>query len=299
MKDRTILGFGSLFTIACFVLAVWDSRLHTVTLGDGEIRYKLAGDGKPVVILEAGLGMDLESFDPVFDDLATYTRVFAYDRPGYGESTPTARPRSVEQAVNDLRHLLNLAAIQPPYLLVGHSLGGIYMLEFAHRFPTETAGVVLVDAPNPDIHKRLGALGVESRISDKHYWGMPDHVRREYDGALAASLAGNLGDIPLIVITSGDVAHSAFGPMVRKTRVELLELSTNARSVYVEDSSHMMLDDVPETVIRCVLDVLDQARFLPEHVDYREENRQIGHTKPTGSALPVSSQQVETLEDGE
>lgn len=260
MKTQTIVGLGTLFTVACIVVARWDSRIHTVTVGDSDIRYKVAGEGGPTVVFEAGLGMDLTSFDPIFDEIAAHTRAFAYDRPGYGGSTPTSRERTVEQAVEDLRRLLGLAGVEPPYVLVGHSLGGVYFLNFAHRFPEETAGVVLIDAPHPNIYKRLKAVGVDARVSDERYWRMGEPGRREYDGALESELAGDLGDIPLVVMTSGDVAHSPFGPMVKKTRADLAALSTNGRQVYAEDSSHMMIEDAPGLVIKCVLEVLDEAR---------------------------------------
>jgi pimeloyl-ACP methyl ester carboxylesterase len=134
------------------------------------------------------------------------------------------------------------------------------MLEFAHRFPADTVGVVLVDAPHPDLGARLLALDVKTKIPEAQYWKLPNHIRREYEGTLAAKLAGDLGDIPLIVIVAGDTLSNERGPMIDKTESELAKLSTNGRRMVIEDSSHLMLRDAPDQVTACVLDVLRQAR---------------------------------------
>jgi pimeloyl-ACP methyl ester carboxylesterase len=92
-----------------------------VDVGGRHLAFWAAGSGGPTVVLEAGLGQDKSTWHWVIDALAQVTRVVAYDRAGQGESDPAATPRTLQEVVADLRHLLTTAGIVGPYILVGHS----------------------------------------------------------------------------------------------------------------------------------------------------------------------------------
>jgi len=103
------------------------------------------GTGSPAVILESGIAATSLSWAFVQPRLAVLTQVMSYDRAGLGWSTPSNKPRNIEQMMDDLRGLLLCADIAPPYILVGHSFGGLLIRSFAHFFAWEVAGLVLVD----------------------------------------------------------------------------------------------------------------------------------------------------------
>jgi pimeloyl-ACP methyl ester carboxylesterase len=103
------------------------------------------GDGIPAVIIEAGGGTPSFQWWDVQNKIAAFTKVCTYDRPGYGWSQP-ATSRTLEQREEELHVLLSEAQIDPPYVLVGHSYGGLLVRLFAHQHPTEVVGIVLVDA---------------------------------------------------------------------------------------------------------------------------------------------------------
>jgi pimeloyl-ACP methyl ester carboxylesterase len=107
------------------------------------------GRGSPTIILEAGLMSTILSWTSIRRELARSYRVVSYDRAGLGWSDPGPLPRTAERMVDELHSLLERAAIPPPYLLVGHSFGGLTMPLFAARYPKETAGMVLVDPVAP------------------------------------------------------------------------------------------------------------------------------------------------------
>lgn len=110
----------------------------------------------PRVVLESGLGAPGLLWIRVQTALADAgIRVCSYDRPGYGWSDPAGEPWTPEQQADSLRTLLAAAGEAPPYVLVGHSLGGILIREFAQRHPAETAGLVLVDARHEDFFERM------------------------------------------------------------------------------------------------------------------------------------------------
>jgi pimeloyl-ACP methyl ester carboxylesterase len=133
-----------------------------VDIGPRSLYLDCRGSGLPTVVLEAGSGSDSGTWTAIHDELATTTRTCAYDRTGRGRSDP--RPaHTLADAAADLRALLDAAGEPGPYIVVGHSLGGAYGRVFAGADRAEMAGLVLVDAFNPDleaawVHPLLGTL---------------------------------------------------------------------------------------------------------------------------------------------
>lgn len=120
-----------------------------VELGGHRLHLLESGSGSPTIVLEAGLMSTILSWSDLQRALAPSHRVVSYDRAGLGWSDLGPMPRTADRIVDDLHRLLNRAAIPPPYILVGHSFGGLTMPLFAARFPGEIAGMVLVDPVAP------------------------------------------------------------------------------------------------------------------------------------------------------
>ncbi len=108
------------------------------------------GDGSPTVVLDAGLGQDAKTWAPVQPDIARFTRVCAYDRAGMGTSSPAARPHTNRQMADELNSLLSAAKIPGPFVLVGHSMGGVNVRLFASKHPENVSAMVLVDSMTGD-----------------------------------------------------------------------------------------------------------------------------------------------------
>jgi pimeloyl-ACP methyl ester carboxylesterase len=138
----------------------------------GEIKLNIdcSGEGKPTVILESAGAFPARAWVKVQPEVAKFARVCSYDRAGYGWSEPSLTPRTMQQEADELKLLLQAAGEDGPYVLVGHSQGGLNVRAFAHKYPVDVAGVVLVDASHPDFDKRiLEVLSVKAReqyISD-------------------------------------------------------------------------------------------------------------------------------------
>ena len=147
---------------AAIIQAVYDRQVaakypppgRLVDIGGRKLHLIERGTG-PSVVFEAGAGCVALDWTFVQTPLASVAHTVAYDRAGYGWSDPAPAPLSVRQSANDLHTLLHRAGIPPPYVLVGHSLGGLYVLSFAHQFPKEVAGLVLVDSSHPDMSRRM------------------------------------------------------------------------------------------------------------------------------------------------
>ena len=114
-----------------------------------------SGAGSPTVVMDAGLGDSSVTWALVQREVATFTRACSYDRPGYGWSDGAKVPRDSLAVARQLHALLAAAAIPGPYLLVGHSFGGLNQLVFHSLYPSEVAGIVLVDSSHPDQLDRL------------------------------------------------------------------------------------------------------------------------------------------------
>jgi pimeloyl-ACP methyl ester carboxylesterase len=101
--------------------------------------------GAPAIILENGLGVDMFHWDTIWDSLAVSAPVFAYERAGVGKSDKNFRTPTIHIIASELHELLAAASIPPPYLLVGHSLGGVFIRAYAGYFPGEVSGMVFID----------------------------------------------------------------------------------------------------------------------------------------------------------
>ena len=122
-----------------------------VDVGGHSLHINCVGQGSPTVVLDAASGGFSAQWVRVQREVSGTTRVCAYDRAGMGWSEMGPEPRDAKQITGELHTLLGKAGIKGPYVLVGHSFGGMYMQTYAHRYPDEVAGVALVDSPTePD-----------------------------------------------------------------------------------------------------------------------------------------------------
>jgi pimeloyl-ACP methyl ester carboxylesterase len=122
-----------------------------VDVGDYSLHINCVGQGTPTVVLDAGSGLFSAQWVRVQRQVSDTTRVCAYDRAGMGWSEMGPEPRDARQITSELHTLLSKAGIEGPYVLVGHSFGGMYMQTYAARYPEEVAGVALVDSStDPD-----------------------------------------------------------------------------------------------------------------------------------------------------
>ena len=126
---------------------------QSFNIGSRSLNLYCSGQGGPVVIFEAGGEVGGYSWALVQPEVAQFTRACWYDRAGEGWSDAPPTPRTSASIVNDLHSLLHQAQIQPPYVLVGASVGGEYVRIFAAKFPAEVSGMVLVDSSHPDQHE--------------------------------------------------------------------------------------------------------------------------------------------------
>jgi pimeloyl-ACP methyl ester carboxylesterase len=261
-----------------------------VDIGAHSLHIRCRGSGRPTVVIDTGAGDLAAKWYSVQDRLAQLTHVCTYDRAGYGQSEPGPMPRHAQQAASELKLLLEEAGLKGPYVLVGHSLGGLNLQVFADQYPDLVAGLVLLDPPArdfiagrafPDLYQMLEQAGAEMVAAAEHLGQSSDageRAKADYAAAVASehqSLAesavqvaavASFGDIPLTVMASGK-PNPAFGDeaqafqafWIEQSRA-LAEKSANGTFLLVEESGHHLQVDVPDVVVAAIREIVAKVQ---------------------------------------
>ncbi len=183
------------------------TRIGRADIGGYSLTYECAGAGRPTVILEAGYtasGIDTYG-GTILPALAGIVHVCTYDRAGDGTSDPrpaSVRPLTGATQARELHALLAAIHVDGPYLLVGHSYGGMVAREFAARYPSQVVGMVLIDAssePEIPVYDRLHA----GAWDDGTVTPAPNRRIDIHATVRELERAPSVGDRPLVVITAG------------------------------------------------------------------------------------------------
>ena len=150
-----------------------------VDAGGPQLHVRCTGSGSPAVILESGAGDFSFVWALVEPGVAKFTRVCSYDRAGYAWSDAGPKPRTLAQLVYELHAVLASAGVQPPYVLVGASLGGLIARTFAATYPSEVSGMVLVDGAHESAIMMLNNKAVRFRELSQERTLPP--VQRQWD----------------------------------------------------------------------------------------------------------------------
>lgn len=231
-----------------------------VTVGGSQSSYSIRGSVQPVVVFESGLGDGLNSWAEVLPEVSTFATTFAYDRPGYGGSDAATTTRDGAHIVEELRILLAKVGLQPPYLLVGHSLGGTYLELYARLHPSEVAGMVLVESRAASMTQRCRAAKL--LMCDPPKWlvaAMAGPAAAEYAASDATfeqlRSAPALPPVPLIVLTSTKariLEGPAWSTLWQNTQEELSCASPLGEQRKTSFSGHYIQKDQPRQVIDAI-----------------------------------------------
>ncbi|MGQ0656652.1 MAG: alpha/beta fold hydrolase [Chromatiales bacterium] len=285
-----------------FIAAGGTAVAALVSLDTHRLYIHCEGTGTPVAVLDVGLGGTSREWSRVQRLLSQHTEVCVYDRSGYGHSDPGPPPRTSSRIVEELRALLERAAVPTPYVLVGHSFGGYTAQLFAKRYAGVTAGVALIDSSHPEQMERLPipptrlntAPDSRHRIAIFFAPNLPRNLTQEARVELGLALkrphtratlidehlefqrsarevqaGGPFPPLPLIVLTRGE---RAWPPGERgdvseriwmELQSELAQLSPLSAHIVARRSAHYIHLDQPDLVAAAIKLVVDAARAAP------------------------------------
>lgn len=212
----------------------------------------------PVVIFENGLGGSIDWWAKVLPEISTDVAYYAYNRPGIGASSSVSTPRDGDHIVEELRSNLNAAGLKPPYVLVGHSIGGLYMQLFARKHPGEVQALVLVDSTHPRQLEGDGALEKQSFFVRSALRVLVSGAAKEELEQLNATGEQVLSlpvstKVKVVVLSAAQPLRddSAVAQFTNEKRRDIARLYPGSSQIWV-DSGHAIPLEKPEAIVNAV-----------------------------------------------
>ncbi len=270
-----------------------------VDVGGYRLHINCTGAGSPAVVIDAGWGDWSLGWSGVQVGVAGTTHVCTYDRAGTGYRYPGPLPRDASQFAKELHTLLQQAGISGPYVLAGHLMGGLTVRVYAHEYPAEVAGIVLIDSMSPESAKgpapaanqqagsqsrtpslpslfaRLGLTRLLSGLGPGPSL-TPDAERAYSDFSATPRAVQAWSDegsgMPASLAEAGAVTSFGDTPLTVLSRgrnldpdwqqwqAHLLRLSTRSESLVADKSGHTINFDQPEAAVAAILRMVEQVR---------------------------------------
>jgi len=248
-----------------------NSRTGLADIGGRRLCFVCAGQGAPTIVLETGIGDTSATWSSILPAVAQLSTVCCYDRAGMGESDPAPIPRTCQDMAADLRALLAAIPLAPPYVLVGHSYGGMNVRLFASRYPDEVAGMVLIDAVHEDKDIQFeSVLAADLIARHRAYLADPSRNSEHVDKPQCTAqlrAARCTFEFPIVVLARGlPDEPSPVWPSAAIQRVEtelqreFLKLSPRSTHIIAEHSGHYIQHDQPDLVIEAIRQVVSLVR---------------------------------------
>ncbi|MFD2614927.1 alpha/beta fold hydrolase [Paenibacillus gansuensis] len=247
---------------------------HTLQTSKGKLRYHLNRNGRPHIVLINGGSGPIEGWMRILPGISETGSIFAYNRLGVAGSDKPKEPQDGRTIVETLREALSLVELEPPYLLIGHSLGGLYANLYARLYPEEAAGVILVEASHPkdlQLNEYQGSavkslnkiFSMFDSFSPHKQWNEVHFVKKT---AEQLQTAGPFPDIPVYVITGGK-ENRMMPEEARKLRLnhqlELLTLSNRSKHIIAAKSGHFPQLAEPGLLIDTIKEAAQQISIHP------------------------------------
>lgn len=249
-----------------------DSYMEAFHVCDNvKLNSKYSRNSTPSVIFIAGLGDSCETWEVVQNRISEASSTFSYDRAGIGRSQSVSGTRTCRCLVEELSELLQVIDVESPYVLVGHSFGGLVARLYAGLYPQDICGIVLVDAA-PE-YKELAyekVLPKERITENREYLMNPMQNSERIDKMRSYEQVvehAKLYDIPLSIIMRGlpDEYHEGWPHMAileveQKLQAEFQQLSTSSKIRIANQSGHYIHHDEPEIVVEEIMNMLKRER---------------------------------------
>ncbi len=237
-------------------------EVRYIDVGGYKLRMAVAGSGTPTVVFDSGFGDRLEVWDDVMPEVSRFARVVAYDRAGLGKSDEALKPRSYRQIATELHALLQRAGIRPPYVLVGHSMGGANIRAFASMYKDEVVGLVFVDPLTEKIFEVASKqeLNAELLRQEASVRNAPAGVQSEWkllkidmlNQSAELRSFGKPPDVPAMLLVAGRDRPRLWAKTVLEQYGTWMIEAREGGIVYTPDNSHYIQRDEPTLVVSAI-----------------------------------------------
>lgn len=233
-----------------------------VKISNCTLYAKLVGEnnGKPTVVMDVGYGDFSKTWDSVIGDISMLTNVLIYDRAGLGKSETSSNPRTSSEMVKELKELLIQANIKPPYILVGHSFGGVNMRMYATKYHHDVCGIVLVDSTPEDYRERfLPTMSQDFQQTYNKQFVYEGNYDEFMESLMQLKETRLKLNVPLMVLSAGKKAHYSKESQELWNEMQrgILEISSEGELVIAENSAHYIQNDEPEVVVNAIKKLID------------------------------------------
>lgn len=267
-----------------------------VDLDGYRLHIHCTGEGSPTVVIESGWGDFSATWGWVQPEVAKTTRVCTYDRAGMGWSESSPQPRTAREYAKELHTLLTKANEPGPYVLVGHSMGAFTVIVYAHDYPAEVSGLVLVDAQDlptsdaatyqpapkpggtslPSLLARIGLMRLLA-VPLGSVENLPEGDKQAYtafavaprsvqtfmnegmgmsEGGAQARAVTSLGALPLIVLSRGKDQDAKH----TAAQTDLLQFSTDSQQIFADQSGHPIMIEQPDAAVAAIVKMVELVR---------------------------------------
>lgn len=238
-------------------------RLEKVNVGGHSLNLLIGGQGTPAVIFEGGMGAGIASWSTVQKEVATFAQTVSYDRAGLSQSEPGPKPRSAKQIATELNAALQKVGVKPPYVLVGHSLGGIYVRVFADMYPKDVVGMVLID-PSQEAFNDWTKTNLRDRRKEEEeriakasegVRGEWDSLETSYGQARAARVSPGIQVILISAAQDEGMPAEAKKVWIQKHK-EWIAGVAGSKHIIADKSGHFVQAQEPALVIEAIRQIV-------------------------------------------
>jgi pimeloyl-ACP methyl ester carboxylesterase len=241
--------------------------LQKVDVGGHSLNLLIGGVGSPAVVFEGGFGIGIASWSTVQKEVAAFAKTVSYDRAGLGQSDLGPKPRSAKQIATELHTALEKAGVKPPYVLVGHSLGGTFVRVFADMYPKEVVGMVLIDPSQESFNDWLNKSHPNlRRDAQAQIANGPEGTRAEAAGIAASDAQARVAKVPagipvtLLSATEDESMPADARRVWIEKHKEWIATVPGAKHIVVEKTAHFIQAQQPKLVIDTIRQMVNPKR---------------------------------------
>lgn len=260
------MGWSRKIALLSFCVALFGADTKYVQTQYGKTAFVSADNGSKTVVFQAGLGDDKSVWEKLLKKSNNSFSYFTIDRLGKGDSSKPTIGRSPCDVAKEQSEALQNSGFKPPYILVGHSLGGLYQYVYAKMYPSEVSAMVLLDPTHPrhweNLQKESDSLAFVVKTMRLIAFG--DEDTKEFDAQTQCLDALDIDSaltIPTTLLFSGNLSaleRGSYEKMLTRLRGDWLRLIETANARTIQDSTHYLQKDAPNDVLMAISLALGQ-----------------------------------------